>query len=164
MDFDEAFDELWLVAYQMAFQILGTRAEAEEIAQETMIKAAARWRRVEDHARPWAGRVAANHAIDQLRRRGRRRSVEQTGTAASPASDRTVERLDLQRALLQLPRRQRDVLVLRYVLDLTEAEVARELGLSVAAVKSHAHRAITALRAHYGVVPVAARREEQHGV
>jgi RNA polymerase sigma factor (sigma-70 family) len=56
------------------------------------------------------------------------------------------ERIDLQRALLGLSRRQRDVVVLRYGADLSEADVAAFLHCSVGTVKTHAHRGLAALR------------------
>jgi RNA polymerase sigma factor (sigma-70 family) len=57
-----------------------------------------------------------------------------------------IERLDLQRALLDLPRRQRDAVVLRYIADLSEADVASLLGCSAGTVKSHLNRGTTRLR------------------
>ncbi len=57
------------------------------------------------------------------------------------------ERLDLYRALDALPRRQRDVLVLRHLADMSEAAVAEALGCSIGTVKSNASRARAALRA-----------------
>jgi RNA polymerase sigma factor (sigma-70 family) len=58
--------------------------------------------------------------------------------------------LDLQRALDRLSTRQREVVVLRYVADLSEADVARVLGCSVGSVKTHASRGLTTLRAVMG--------------
>ena len=64
-----------------------------------------------------------------------------------PAMDALVsERLDLVRLLAALPRRQREVAVLRYLDDRSEREVAATLGCSVGSVKRHAFRAVTALR------------------
>jgi RNA polymerase sigma factor (sigma-70 family) len=48
-------------------------------------------------------------------------------------------------ALRALPRRQREVLALRYYLDLSEAEIAATLGISAGSVKTHAHRGLDAL-------------------
>jgi RNA polymerase sigma factor (sigma-70 family) len=58
------------------------------------------------------------------------------------------ERVDLARALRRLPRRQREVVVLRYLADWSEADVALALGCSVGTVKSHGHRGLAALRRH----------------
>jgi RNA polymerase sigma factor (sigma-70 family) len=141
MDFTDEFDELAQLAYRTAFRVLGSRSEAEEVAQETLTKALVRWRRVQHHARPWVCRVAANHSVGILRKR------RPTPTdAADRRTEIGVDRVDLQRALLTLPARQREVLVLRYLLDLPEADVARELGLRVGTVKTHAHRALAAMR------------------
>jgi RNA polymerase sigma-70 factor (ECF subfamily) len=141
MEFTEAFDELAQLAYGMAFRVLGSRSEAEEVAQETLTKALVRWRRVQSHARPWVCRVAVNEAIGILRRRH-----DSQAMATGPRADGVADRVDLQRALLTLPTRQREVLILRYLLDMPEKDVARELGLSVGTVKTHSHRALAAMR------------------
>jgi len=60
------------------------------------------------------------------------------------------ERVDLNRALATLPRRQREVVLLRYVVDLPENEVARQLSCSPGTVKTHASRGLAALRAALG--------------
>ena len=61
------------------------------------------------------------------------------------------ERADLLRGLRRLSRRQREVVVLRFVADLPEVAVAEQLGISVSAVKAHSARALAALRAHLEV-------------
>ncbi len=145
MGFDDAFDELARLAYQTAYRVLGSRAEAEEIAQDTMIKAYVRWRTVQRHPRPWVCRVAVNGSLGRLRRRGRhdpRHEVHHDGHHQAGVADR----VDLQRLLASLSRRQRDVVVLRYLADLSEADVAAELGISVGTVKTHAHRGLEILR------------------
>ena len=58
-----------------------------------------------------------------------------------------LEHQDVIRALHRLPRRQREVLVLRYYSDLSEAQIADSLGISQGAVKSHASRGMASLRA-----------------
>ena len=141
MEFTEEFNELAQLAYGMAFRVLGSRSEAEEVAQETLTKALVHWRRVRGHARPWVCRVAVNEAVGILRRR---RNGE--ANAAVERADGTADRVDLQRALLTLPTRQREVLTLRYLLDMPEKDVASELGLSVGTVKTHSHRALAAMR------------------
>lgn len=150
MDFDTEFDELAGLAYRTAYRIVGSSRDAEDIAQEAMIRGLVRWNKIAEHARPWVCRTAANLAIDLLRRRTRHSSWLRRRDHGSPDGgeyDATSDRVDLQRVLVTLSRRQREVLALRFVADLTEAEVARELGLSVATVKTHAKRALAALRA-----------------
>jgi RNA polymerase sigma factor (sigma-70 family) len=144
MTFDDEFDDLATLAYQTAFRILGSRSEAEEVAQDTMTKAYLRWRRVQSHARPWVCRVAVNGALGVVRRRhkpGSHHTANQASFQTGVAS-----RVDLQRLLSSLSRRQRDVIALRYLADLPEADVAAELGISVGTVKTHAHRGIEILR------------------
>ena len=63
------------------------------------------------------------------------------------------ERVDLNRALGTLPPRQREVVLLRYVADLPELEVARQLECSPGTVKTHASRGLAALRAALGDKP-----------
>ncbi len=142
MTFDERFDALAAIAYRVSFRILGDRHDAEEVAQEALARAYARWRSVAGHDEPWVARVATNLAIDRARRR------RPVGALADPGvHDRDVlERLGLVEALRRLPKRQREVLVLRYLADLPERDVAAALGTSVGAVKQHAHRATTRLR------------------
>jgi RNA polymerase sigma-70 factor (sigma-E family) len=153
--FEDRFDELARLAYRVAFRILGDREEARDLTQETLARAYSRWSRVDGHASGWVVRVATNLALDRTRRKARVRSAPPPRPAADPAT--AAERADLVQVLRDLPRRQREVVVLRYLADLPEAEVAAALGLSPGTVKSHASRGLAALRAALGeptVVPV----------
>lgn len=148
MTFEERFEELAPLAYRTAFRVVGRRSEAEEIAQETMARAMQRWSRIRTHARPWVCRVAANEAIGVVRKRNRRDRIVATHRPEPQPDDvsSSIGRLDLQRVLLDLPTRQREVVMLRFVADLTEREVADELGISLGTVKTHARRGLDALR------------------
>jgi RNA polymerase sigma-70 factor (sigma-E family) len=144
-DFDDAYPALFRDAYRVAFRLLGDREDAADVAQEACARACMRWRRLTrggDPA-PWVVRVAGNLAID----RWRRRRTAAAHVAAVPVVAGVPDRVDLHRALDALSARQREVIVLRYFADLTEAAVAVELGCSVGAVKTHASRGLTALRA-----------------
>ncbi len=144
-DFDNEFPMLWSRAYGVGYVVLGDRAEAEDIAQETLARAFTRWSRIADYSGPWVVRVAGNLAIDRVRRR--RRSVPpDVGSVRGPDG----LRVDLQAALLSLSKRQRECVVLRHLADLPEAEVARALGCSVGTVKTHTARGLTALRSAMG--------------
>ena len=146
--FDESFPDLAALAYRVAFRLLGDRAEAEDVAQEALARAFARWRRVHDHAAPWVARVAANLALDQLRAKGRRQQVELPADARAGSAERAaLDRMELARLLESLPRRQREVVVMRYLADRSEADTAEALGTSVGSVKRHAHRGLATLRA-----------------
>jgi RNA polymerase sigma factor (sigma-70 family) len=93
-------------------------------------------------------RVTANVALDVLRRS--RRPLPAAVVVEVDPADAAVTRLALAHALRRLPRRQRDVVVLRYLADLSEADVAESLGVSAGSVKQHARRAIDALRRTLG--------------
>jgi RNA polymerase sigma-70 factor (sigma-E family) len=149
VSFDGSFAGLYGLAYRVAYRIVGSRDEASEIAQETLARAAQHWPKVADHAEPWVARVAGNQAISYWRTRRRRQAV---ALAARPrgGDDYQVERVDLVRALRSLPRRQRQVVVLRYLADRSEAEVAVLLGCSEGTVKSSASRGLAALRTTVG--------------
>jgi RNA polymerase sigma factor (sigma-70 family) len=147
-DFDAEFESLWSRAYGVAYVVLGDRGESEDIAQETLARALVRWKKVSAYAEPWVVRVAGNLAIDRVRTRQRPRGIP---THDLPALD--AQRVDLQRALLALSPKQREVVMLRYLVDLPEAEVAQTLGCSVGTVKTHASRGLAALRKSLEVAP-----------
>ncbi len=140
--FDDEFSDLAGLAYRVAYRILGDRSSAEDIAQESLARAYQRWTRIVEYRQAWVARVAGNLAIDQIRRR------RPAAAPPQPVDSEVllVERLDLQRALLDLPKRQRDAVVLRYIADLSEADVAVLLGCSPGTIKSHLNRGTTRLR------------------
>lgn len=146
--FEDRFEELATIAYRVTYRLLGSRTDAEDLTQETLTRAYQRWRKVRGHAEPWVARVAANLALDAIRRDKRRPTVAHAGgdERAAPEAASPVDRVELVRVLQDLPRRQREVVVLRYLADLPETEVARELGISVGSVKQHASRGLAALR------------------
>jgi RNA polymerase sigma factor (sigma-70 family) len=160
--FDDQFAELFGLAYRVAYRIVGSREDASEIAQETMARAERRWPRLADRPHGWVARVASNQAIGYWRRARRRQTTlladpgngdrHTTPPAIDQATERW-ERVDLVRALQALPRRQREVVILRYLADRAEAEVAAVLGCSAGSVKTHATRGLAALRATLGDPP-----------
>lgn len=144
--FEEAFRELFRVAYRSAYRVTGDAAASEDAASEALVRAGLRWRRISGRSLPWVVRVATNLAIDQTRRRARERRVAHHGT--TPDGIESVQAsVDLHRALKALPKRQREVVVLRYFGELSEREIAAELGVAPGSVKSHASRGLAALRA-----------------
>lgn len=145
--FDDNFDVLYRCAYQAAFRILGDQEESEDVAQEALARASVRWRRVSEYGEAWVTRAAMNLAFDELRRRHRRRRRPDEPVAkVQVVEDDAGDRLDLLRALRSLPRRQRQIVCLRYIADLPEAAVGELLGCSVGTVKSHASRGVARLR------------------
>lgn len=144
--FDELFRELYVPAYAVALRVLGDRHAAEDAASEALARCVASWRRLQgvEHQRAWVLRVTTNVAIDIIRRS---RSVA-VGTAddGSTSTFAVEDRLRLAQALSKLSGRQREVVVLRFMADFTEVEVAECLRISQGAVKQHARRGLAALR------------------
>src|SRR4051794_10982265 len=154
-----------LVAY--CYRMLGSVHEAEDLVQETMLrawKARDRYDRTRASVRTWLYRIATNVCLTALEGRARRplpsglgAPSEDPGAPLTPAFDipwlqpfpdarfdtgvRADLRLALVAAMQALPPRQRAVLVLREVLEFSAAEVAAQLGTSVAAVNSALQRA-----------------------
>lgn len=144
--FEEAFEDLYARAYGVAYQLLGRRSESEDVAQETLARAFVRWRKVRTYAEAWVVRVAGNLAIDTWRRLQRVDTAAATERRGATSPEPTGQRVDLHRALNALSRRQREVIVLRFLADLPEADVAKALGCSVGSVKQHASRGLATLR------------------
>lgn len=120
---------------------LGHDADARDALQETLIaawQALPRLRKV-DRYWPWLVGIAARKAVDVLRRRV---PLERYATSADLASGQGHEpEGELLRALAKLPDASREVLLLRYLLGLSERETAAILGVAVGTVKSRAARA-----------------------
>lgn len=151
LSFDDAFDDLFRDAYRVAYRLLGSREDASDVAQEALARASVRWARLTGRGdpAPWVVRVATNLALDRWRRR-RTAAAHPFAAGGAAVADPVDDRVDLHRALAALPRRQREVVVLRYVADLPEAAVAHALGCSVGTVKTHASRGLAALREALG--------------
>lgn len=129
----------------------GSRQLAEDVVQEALLRACVRWRTVRRLQSPfgWSFRVATNLAASHYRRRSaeeRAYKRSSSGHVASAGPDDVETHQLLHSALLALPVRQRQAVVLRYLVDLTPAETAEALGLSVGAVRTLTHRAMTRLR------------------
>jgi len=147
-DFDSLFQQLYVPAYSVALRILGHPQDAEDAASEALARAAASWRRLQslDYQRAWVLRVTANVAVDMIRRRRPSGSVREDAGADGGFDDRVV----LAAELAKLPRRQREVLVLRYLADMTEVQVAEHLRISQGSVKQHHRRGLAAMRSALG--------------
>lgn len=135
---------------RMAFLLTGDAHRAEELVQQALVRTYVAWPRARDRdPLAYARRVLANARIDTWRKRRREVLVDHAdlppGRDDGPG-DRHADRDLLVRALARLPERRRRVVVLRYLLDLGEREVADDLGISVGAVKSAASRGLAQLR------------------
>jgi RNA polymerase sigma-70 factor (sigma-E family) len=133
---------------RLAYLLVGELGDAEDVAQEVLEELYRRWADVRpDTAMAYARTAVVNRSRSLLRRRAvaRRfapRLAQPEQAALVPVEDRWL--WDLVQAL---PRRQREVVVLRYWCDLAEADIARVLGISTGTVKSSAHRAHARLTA-----------------
>jgi RNA polymerase sigma-70 factor (ECF subfamily) len=134
------------------FPVTGDLHEAEEIVQEAFARGAVRWPRLRGYEQPeaWVRRVAMNLAADRARRlRRQARALLRAGPPPQVPSV-SVETLALLEALRTLPVRQRQAIVLHYLVDLPVEEVARTLALRDGTVKSLLARGRRALAARLG--------------
>jgi RNA polymerase sigma-70 factor (sigma-E family) len=154
-DFDDAGFRDYVTArgpslLRAAYLLTGNRADAEDLVQAALVKTYLAWNRIEDRGAldGYVRRAMINTHISWWRRR----KVEEYPTDEIPdqavadhagASDLQET---LRRAVERLPQRMRAAVVLRYYEDMTEAEIADTLGVSLGTVKSTVSRAVAKLR------------------
>ena len=137
---------------RLAVLLVGDRASAEDIVQDAFLGLYRRWDRLPDTSAPLAYvRVSVlNGCRTALRRRTRALQVgnftEPSAESAEAVALLSEEQRAVAGALRGLPERQREALVLRYYLDLSEAEIATAMGISRGTVKSATSRALAAVR------------------
>ena len=132
-----------------AYLLTRDAGHAEDLLQAALTKTWLAWRRVRGDPEPYVRRIIVNTYATWWRRRWRGEEPtnvlpEQAGSSPQEAVDESDR---LWRALGTLPRRQRAALVLRFYEDMTEAQVAHVLGVSVGTVKSQTSKALARLRA-----------------
>ena len=155
MAYREAFDtyvrERWVPLLRTATLLTGDRHAAEDLVQETLVRAAQHWSRVEPAtADAYVRRILYTRSVDAWRWRRHQpdpvdhaeHGVPRSGSAA----DAVDVRLTLNDALRRLTPRQRAVLVARFYEDRTETDTARVLDCSVSTVKSQTRHALERLR------------------
>jgi RNA polymerase sigma-70 factor (ECF subfamily) len=145
------------VAFRTAMLITGNAQDAEDAAQDGFVKA---WRalgrfRAGEPLRPWLLTIVANEARNRRRAAGRREHLALRAATALPQADAGPAAVALDRDLLaaaigRLRDDDRVVIGCRYLLDLSEAEIAAALGVARGTVKSRLSRALTRLRAEVG--------------
>lgn len=133
---------------RVALLLSGDRSHAEDLVQTTFERTYRSWERaVRTDPRAYARKVLVNLRIDRWRSTSREVLTATLPQTATPShSDAADERNEVVRALTNLPLAQRRVVVLRHLLDLTEAETAMELDVSIGTVKSQNARALARLR------------------
>ena len=154
---DEEFREFmrgrWPAMVRLAYGLTGDLGHAEDVAQAAFARAYASWSRVARTGNPdaYVRRIVINENNSRFRRRRVTERLvdavpEPSGQRAASAGDALGASEALLKALRRLGPRQRAVVVLRFWMDMSEAETAAALGCSVGTVKSQASRALAALR------------------
>lgn len=150
------YEQLKGRVFGLALRLAGRVPEAEELVQEVFVRAWQNRDRIEsgEHLRAWLKRVTVNLWITRLRERKRwvdpgeneERLEPKRLTPGPPGAVAAGSRVDLERALAELPERLRTILVLFDVYGYTHAEIAGELGIQVGSSKIFLHRARRRLR------------------
>ncbi len=150
-DYADFFAAILPAAVAAARRITGDLASAEDAASEALAKAYLRWPRLRamDHREAWLLRVTTNEAIGVVRKRVRRERILRRHTVP-PLQDDGRDRETLVQQVRRLPRRQREVVALRFFADMSTDEVAAALGISPGSVKAHLHRGLATLRDRLG--------------
>ncbi len=155
-DADTAVEELYASHYRqlvrLSVLLVRDLETAEEVVQDSFVAMHGKWRSLRDPDKGLAylRQTVVNRSRSVLRHRGVvARHTPEVLPDHRGADDDVVEherRAHVLDALRALPDRQREVITLRYYLDLSEAQIAETLGISRGAVKSHASRGAAALR------------------
>jgi RNA polymerase sigma-70 factor (sigma-E family) len=155
-DADGALTAIYAAHYRslvrLASFLLRDPGQAEEVVQDAFVAMHGSWRRLRDpeKAESYLRQAVVNKSRSGLRRRKVEAKHAPKATPDAPSAEYgalgELDRSAVIDALRLLPRRQREVLVLRYYGDLSEAQIAETLGISPGAVKSHASRGMSALR------------------
>lgn len=134
---------------RLAYYLVGDWHRADDVCQAALVRLYRAWSRVADYqdVEAYARRVVTNEARRWWRRPSRHEDLP--GEVPAPSGD-TLGAVDARdqiwRLLMALPKRQREVVVLRYLEDLSEEDTARVLQISVGTVKSTASKAMARLR------------------
>jgi RNA polymerase sigma-70 factor (sigma-E family) len=154
---DSAVAALYRLHYRflvgLAVLLVRDNATAEGLVQDSFVAMHSAWRRLEDSDRAlsYLHQAVVSRSRSVLRHRTAGGQIPPGPAPGRPAGDRVTTQepgsSTLVPALWSLAPRQREVLVLRYYADLSEAQIASVMGISQGAVKSHAVRAMSSLRA-----------------
>ena len=151
-DFEAFARDNWSTLMSIGLAVSGSRGEAEDLVQTALTNAFVRWRRIQrDQALAYLRRSILNANVSRWRRhRGVEVSMADVpeSTERRSAGDGVDDRQTLLPLLRELPPRQRAVLVLRYLCDLPDEEIAETLGIAAATVRSQAFRGLATLRTH----------------
>ena len=148
---EQLYDEHYVRLVRLAVLLLGDAGRAEEIVQDSFVAMYRGWDRLAvENVPAYLRSTVVNRSRSVLRHLSVVAKHPPHPPVDEPGADHDVLRGAQRRAVIDamagLPRRQREVLALRYYLDLSEREIAETLGISPGAVKSHASRGADALR------------------
>jgi RNA polymerase sigma-70 factor (sigma-E family) len=133
-----------------AFLLTGDRGHAEDLTQMALLRVYQRWEAIDSSPEAYAREVLVNLTRDRWRTLARRPQEAELeaggGVHVNEALPQLAERDTVVRAVRRLPRRQREVVALRFFLDLSVAQTAVTLGITEGAVKAYAARALARLR------------------
>jgi RNA polymerase sigma-70 factor (sigma-E family) len=158
-DADTAVEQLyaahWRQLVRLSVLLVRDLGTAEEVVQDSFVALHDRWSRLRDPERALAylRQTVVNRSRSVLRHRGveaRHAPVPGVAPSADDAALAHARRDVVLEAMRHLPDRQREVVALRYYLDLSEADIAETLGISRGAVKSHSSRGLAALKVSLG--------------
>jgi len=146
---------------RLGYCLLGERDAAEDAVQDAFVSLHAHWGRLEDHgaALAYLRSAVLNRCRSRVRDLVRARAPRpwRADRVVEPSSEdhavRDDEAVRLGAAVRTLPTRQRQVVICRYYLELSERETASLLEISTGTVKRHAHRAVQALATRLEVAP-----------
>jgi len=145
-DFEAFVAARYAALLRTAYLLTGDHHDAEDLLQQSLVKAVAAWGRIHGDPEPYVRTILVRQNISRWRRRRWRELTTDTLPETAVVEGGAEDRLALHRALGSLAPRQRAVIVLRYFEDLTEAQTADVLGISVGTVKSQARDALRRLR------------------
>jgi RNA polymerase sigma-70 factor (sigma-E family) len=148
------FDAHYQPLVRLASTFVRDVATSEEIAQDAFVALHRAWPRLRDTGRAlsYLRRSVTNGSVSVIRRRATAARYVPDSVPDAPSAEQVIttllDRQAVVAALGRLPARQREVLVLRYFADLSEADAAQTMGISRGTLKSHTWRAMSALRKH----------------
>ncbi|MFN8015670.1 MAG: sigma-70 family RNA polymerase sigma factor [Acidimicrobiia bacterium] len=153
---DEVLNECYLIAYRVAFKLTGSKESAEDVGIETVSRIIEKHIHEKDYVLAYSAKVASSIIISAWRKD----AVAKKYSVKLYSDDQTNSeivlsalRLDLRKAIAKLPKRQKEVVVLRYLADLSEDQIADFLNISLGTVKSTTHDALKRLKDMVEVTP-----------
>lgn len=151
-DFSEFYEERYGQVVRTVALAIGDRAHAEDATQEAFMRAYRKWRRVRAMERPdsWLVVVAMNAARRRWRRTPALADESVTDVSVDDHSGSVVTAITVRAALDRLTDRQREVVVLRYLADLSTRDIASALGCAEGTVRATLHQSLTKLRVAAG--------------